>query len=304
MPHLANAGKYALAHSVVFFGVFHPDLKTGGLTPYKAVWLTFMVLSTLYTFTWDITMDWGLGRPHAKMLRETTIYKRKCYYYLCMASTLLSPCLFCFVCLFVCVVVLLSSFFLSSLALFFKLALVDLVLRFAWTLTLVPKGTNSPIPDSFFVFLDPVLAASEVFRRSMWGILRLEYEHIITVQVPPHSLCSLSLPLSYLLLSYSTAISSFGWRPHSAPSRQQHARRKSSCCLEKRFYFVSCLLHTFFDTLTFSSDPFCSFCSMASRCRGFDLGSRCHRYWCCRSSYALAHFYLPFLLQHRSFTFF
>jgi len=140
-PHVANAGKYALAFSVVLFGLFHSELKDpDGMSPYKAVWILFMVASTLYTFAWDVTMDWDLGKRAHGGLREHLMYRSKWPYYTCIV--------------------------------------IDLLLRYGWTLTLIPRGTEGPLPESVMLYLDPGLAAAEIMRRSMWGCFRLENEHL------------------------------------------------------------------------------------------------------------------------------
>ncbi len=40
------------------------------------LWVVSAVVSTCYTFTWDIRMDWGLFRGKYK-LREELIYSKK-----------------------------------------------------------------------------------------------------------------------------------------------------------------------------------------------------------------------------------
>lgn len=57
-PILGNALKYAVAHTVVIFSVFSPHLNhlEGGRTWTRDVWIFCCVLSTLYTFSWDVFM--------------------------------------------------------------------------------------------------------------------------------------------------------------------------------------------------------------------------------------------------------
>ena len=64
-PHLPNAFKYAFAHSIVIFGVFHPELLRfdGHNDTVTILFVAFFVTSTLYTFSWDVFMDWSLGDP-------------------------------------------------------------------------------------------------------------------------------------------------------------------------------------------------------------------------------------------------
>lgn len=54
----------------------------------------------------------------------------------------------------------------------------DMFLRFAWTLTLIPPHATSTLP----LYLQPVTMVIELFRRTFWGILRLENEHLHNTQ--------------------------------------------------------------------------------------------------------------------------
>ena len=140
-PHLANAGKYALSHSVVLFGVFHhtfTDPKT--IDSYRVYWIISLVISTLYSYLWDIFVDFGLGDMRHGGLRDQLMYPSRSTYYVCIVA--------------------------------------DLFLRFAWSLTLVPRGEHAPFAPNVIIYLQPMLAVGEVTRRCMWGALRLENEHI------------------------------------------------------------------------------------------------------------------------------
>jgi hypothetical protein len=146
-PHIGNACKYALSHSVVLFGVFNSSALAGAsvmTSTYKAGWILCMVLSTLYTYWWDVVMDWGLGSWKHGLLREERLYPSRLVYYGAM--------------------------------------IIDLFMRFAWTVTLVPTGADSPLPEDFMVYMAPMLASGEILRRTMWGFFRLEWEHICTQQ--------------------------------------------------------------------------------------------------------------------------
>ena len=140
--HLLNAGKYALAHSVVLIGVLHSSFTdTGGLlTTAQLWWIVALVSSSLYSYAWDVYKDWGLGNLNAGGLRENLLYQSRWPYYFCIV--------------------------------------IDLFLRFSWTLSLIPRGDTSPFPPDVLVYLQPLLAVGEVFRRCMWSALRLEWEQI------------------------------------------------------------------------------------------------------------------------------
>lgn len=144
-PYLGNATKYFLAAQVVMFGVFDPQ-KTG-----STVWILAFVFTTLYQLWWDIVLDWELfvfshhsGRFE---LRKQRLFRGKSIY--------------------ICILV------------------VNCFLRFGWTMTVMPVKYLSPSGDllntfstSFDDFIAPVLACTEIIRRSLWGLLRIELETI------------------------------------------------------------------------------------------------------------------------------
>jgi hypothetical protein len=60
-------------------------------------------------------------------------------------------------------------------AMYYSIICLDLVLRFAWVLTLLPpkSGAKFALP----AYLTLVSMMLEIFRRTIWGFLRLENEH-------------------------------------------------------------------------------------------------------------------------------
>ena len=143
-PHLANGFKYCFAQSVVLFGALHFNVDTSQkFTTVKILWISSYALSTLYTYLWDVLMDWGLSMSWSKfqMLR-----KRR------MISVVRWP--------------------------YYSAMVADFFLRFLWTVSLVPASASV----GFGVFLHdkivPWLGFIEIFRRSMWSVFRLENEHL------------------------------------------------------------------------------------------------------------------------------
>jgi hypothetical protein len=147
MPHLANAFKYALSQTVTLFGAFRPlyaemthtqnDVSGSQRNLFQLFWMGAFVSSSLYSFTWDVYMDWGLGRPEFQFLGPRLMYPKKIIYYVIIGA--------------------------------------DLILRMAWVLTLVPpnSGATFALPQ----YLTAVSMMLELFRRTIWGFLRLENEH-------------------------------------------------------------------------------------------------------------------------------
>jgi hypothetical protein len=141
-PHLANAFKYAMSQTVTLFGAFHPlylgiKQQDTGFDVFQFFWATIFITSSLYSFTWDVYMDWGLGRPKFGFLGPSLMFPKKYGYFVIIG--------------------------------------LDLVLRFAWVLTLVPpeSGASFALPQ----YMTAVSLMLELFRRTIWGFLRLENEH-------------------------------------------------------------------------------------------------------------------------------
>ncbi|KAK2565994.1 Xenotropic and polytropic retrovirus receptor 1-like protein [Acropora cervicornis] len=137
-PHLVNAGKYSTSFFVVAFSTLAKSNSVQHDSFFKA-WIVSAIVSTCYTFTWDIKMDWGLLDKKAgenKFLREEIVYSYKARYYFAM--------------------------------------LQDLILRLTWTLT-VSVGELEIFHSEI---LKLILSIFEVYRRFIWNFFRLENEHL------------------------------------------------------------------------------------------------------------------------------
>ncbi|CAG9857528.1 unnamed protein product [Phyllotreta striolata] len=142
-PHLVNAGKYSTTFLVVLFGtlrsVYKDDYPTSSHNPYMILWIAAQILSSVYSYTWDIKMDWGLLDKSAgenRFLREETVYSSKFFYYFAIIE--------------------------------------DFVLRFVWTLSVYLTEYGYVSGDLMTSILSPL----EVFRRFVWNFFRLENEHL------------------------------------------------------------------------------------------------------------------------------
>ena len=174
-PHLTNAGKYSTTFFVILFRSLHAAWETGSIgtdeidtlghnisnatnsevevesvggaanysssNPFLYLWIISATISTIYTYTWDIKMDWGLFDPNCgenRFLREHIVYRYKLYYYLAIG--------------------------------------IDLVLRLTWTVTVADFDITEQqyITDIFITALTFV----EMFRRFIWNFFRLENEHV------------------------------------------------------------------------------------------------------------------------------
>mmetsp|Transcript_15062 Transcript_15062/g.15252 ORF Transcript_15062/g.15252 Transcript_15062/m.15252 type:complete len:177 (-) Transcript_15062:122-652(-) len=104
---------------------------------FQTFWMGLFILSSLYSFFWDVYMDWGLGRRQHSMLNIRLMYPNHFYYYAVMTA--------------------------------------DFFLRFMWVLTLIPpqSGARFEIP----AYLSALTMSLELIRRTLWGFFRLENQH-------------------------------------------------------------------------------------------------------------------------------
>ncbi len=148
-PQGFNAIKYLLSILVVLATV---DTVGLGFTSTEFN-LFLIVVTTLYKWWWDVAMDWGLfdvmPRSPWDLMNINTFTENHMF----LRKSLMYPsALFYYICI-----------------------ILDLVLRFMWVLSLLP-------PEMFGSFvgyqLKLFIGSMEILRRCMWGILRVEYEHL------------------------------------------------------------------------------------------------------------------------------
>lgn len=110
-----------------------------------SVYIGLVIFSTLYKWVWDVRMDWGLwdfsdGNTENMFLRKKLMFGS------------------------------------ANAGMYYVCIVVDLVLRFLWILSLRPSLSYTllgPLAGTF-------LASLEILRRCMWGVLRVEWEHVKT----------------------------------------------------------------------------------------------------------------------------
>jgi len=140
-PHLVNAGKYSTTFFVVTFSTLDSAYRTEAeRSPFFYLYILSAIISSCYTYVWDIKMDWGFftaGAGDNRFLREEIVYSSKGYYYFAIVE--------------------------------------DLVLRFSWAYQLVLKEVGFA---AYSELTTSVFAALEVVRRFIWNFFRLENEHL------------------------------------------------------------------------------------------------------------------------------
>jgi len=139
-PHLVNAGKYSTTFFVVTFASLDSAYRTADShSAFFYPYLCCAILSSCYTYVWDVRMDWGFfasGAGDNRFLREEVVYSSKSYYYFAI--------------------------------------LEDLILRFNWAIQIALKEHGFAAYSELTV---TVFAALEVVRRFIWNFFRLENEH-------------------------------------------------------------------------------------------------------------------------------
>ncbi|KAK6629510.1 hypothetical protein RUM43_003327 [Polyplax serrata] len=95
-PHLANALKYSTTFFVVTFAslkeVYKDNYESTMTNTFVYEWIVASIVSSCYTYTWDIKMDWGLFDSKSgehKFLREETVYNTVGFYYFAIVEDLL-----------------------------------------------------------------------------------------------------------------------------------------------------------------------------------------------------------------------
>ncbi|ORX82852.1 EXS-domain-containing protein [Basidiobolus meristosporus CBS 931.73] len=137
---LANAVKYASAFPVIFLSalIHSPSQEASHMV---TIWLLTVLFNSLYSFYWDVVMDWGLSvscSPEKKsgmiVLRHILLYREPVYY--------------------------------ISI-------LVDFFLRTTWSLKLSENLKSEDLISGGFL-----LEAAEILRRWLWVYFRVEKEWI------------------------------------------------------------------------------------------------------------------------------
>jgi len=136
-PDLLNFFKYFFT---LMTSIFSYLVGKYGNEKYVYIWIGFAAISAIYSYTWDLKMDWGLLQPNKryKYLREKLIYPRTEIYYFAIV--------------------------------------VNLFLRFAWILTISPGIVSKIMRPELFTL---IIGSLEMLRRSIWNFLRVEKEFIL-----------------------------------------------------------------------------------------------------------------------------
>ena len=133
-PNLLNAGKYSFGLVNVYLSYLYGNKQIPlGLA------VTWATLSTLYSYAWDLIMDWGLLRGSGSnfFLRDRLFYPKWTYYFS---------------------------------------VVTNFILRFIWILPLCYKPESGLAFDMDVMFF--ILCLAELYRRAQWSLFRVENENI------------------------------------------------------------------------------------------------------------------------------
>lgn len=141
-PFAFNAWKYLLSICVVLFAVEQWADKN--------TYMLLVVMTTIYKAWWDTAMDWGL-------LENTTCTKQWYHQKVLLRNSLMYP----------------------YPAAYYGCMALNLILRFVWVLSLAPM---SYLGDLVGAKLSMFMGTIEIVRRSIWGIFRVEWEHVKSIR--------------------------------------------------------------------------------------------------------------------------
>lgn len=140
--HILNFGKYFTSIIVVVASAINSK---------STVTIVFSVAATIYSATWDIKMDWGLSWAQLMRLRTQGRVHEHEQAPFSQRDRCFSPCVY------VC----------ASVA--------DVVARLVWVLSLLPLSALTEEAWNRAI-VRAVMSALELLRRSVWAVLRIEYE--------------------------------------------------------------------------------------------------------------------------------
>ncbi len=133
--HMGNTIKYlaSLATSIISY------VYNLGYTNILWLWIFASIISTLFSYMWDLKYDWALLEKNPKnwLLRKYITFQPKRNYYIVIVA--------------------------------------NFIMRLSWTLTLSPSIASYFGNSSLLSF---VTGCIEIIRRGIWNLLRVEREHI------------------------------------------------------------------------------------------------------------------------------
>lgn len=143
--NLWNALKYSTAFPLVYAGYIKNQAPS---RQNQSLFIAAAVIQSTFTFVWDVLMDWGL--PQRTASGSSSVRRIPIYHEFAMRDRLIVS---------------------QRKHVYVGLCIVNLLLRFSWTLAAF-GGVSSHGAGMFF------FEVIEVFRRTVWAVFRIEWEVI------------------------------------------------------------------------------------------------------------------------------
>ena len=157
--HLMNAFKYSTSMYPLILSAYLKTFPSEADTSALEQTLTvLLIINASYSLYWDIVMDWGMMQDPLKVVQATCAVSGMPSNNKGHRNSCLSVCL--------------RPSLRFGLTLTVLIVIADSFLRFGWVLKFVPR--LFPSHDAFVLCTQFL----EVFRRAIWNLLRVEWEHI------------------------------------------------------------------------------------------------------------------------------
>jgi EXS family len=162
--HLANAVKYSTSIFPLLVSAYQKTVSAAASVKLEPLLILLLVINALYALYWDVVMDWGLLQNPSAVCKVTSSASSLA---VPTSSSSLNSSNSLSVCHHLMRPKLRFGILMSAL-----IVLADSILRFSWTLRfyhgLFPSGDSFVLCTQFL----------EVFRRALWNLLRIEWEHL------------------------------------------------------------------------------------------------------------------------------
>ncbi|KAJ1654810.1 Xenotropic and polytropic retrovirus receptor 1 [Dispira simplex] len=136
--NMANSLKYFLVTVVYWLTTLYKIHPTSGN---RALWIIFATISCVYSFAWDVFMDWGMiefDKYHPRLRKERK-YRWTWAYYFAIVS--------------------------------------NFIMRFGWTASLTATYFKISDPNHYDLIYF-IASLNDVLRRFLWNVFRMENEHV------------------------------------------------------------------------------------------------------------------------------
>ena len=160
--HVLNAIKYSSSLFPLIVSAYQKTMAGAMVAKQlEYVLIILMIINATYCLIWDLVMDWGMLDNPSEVISQT-----------------LGPCVPAMASMpemkrVGCMDAALRPRLRFGTALTLVIVMIDIILRYSWTLRFVERAIF-PSTDAYIICTEFL----EVFRRAVWNLLRVEWEHI------------------------------------------------------------------------------------------------------------------------------